>query len=154
MGEAVWEFIWLLDKVTRIDGDGGGLVLGGKPINLRDLSGDLGVHDSTVSRSLKKLREEGYIYMLYTPYGIVIKVWKAKKIFGGKLGKSMGKTRLGNGTSATRSSESAGPNIRQYKDNTVSSYRAVSSEGNSFRNVGGDSFRAITNNERIVGEDR
>ena len=29
MGAAVWQFMWLIDKVTRIDADGWGWVLGG-----------------------------------------------------------------------------------------------------------------------------
>jgi hypothetical protein len=33
IGSAVWEFMWLIDKITRIDEDGKGWVLGGKPIN-------------------------------------------------------------------------------------------------------------------------
>lgn len=80
MGESVWEFMWCLDKITRIDGEIG-LVLGGKPINLSDLADDLGVHETTVSRNLGKLEENGYISLTHAPYGIVIRVMKAKKRF-------------------------------------------------------------------------
>lgn len=80
MGEAVWEFMWLLDKITKIQGNLG-YVLGGKPINLEDLANDLEVHEVTVSRNLQKLVEQGYISTLRTPYGLVIKVMKAKKRF-------------------------------------------------------------------------
>ncbi|MDD4989110.1 MAG: hypothetical protein PHV42_01655 [Candidatus Pacebacteria bacterium] len=39
MGVAVWEFLWCLDRVTKINADGLGLVLGGKPVNLCDFAG-------------------------------------------------------------------------------------------------------------------
>jgi len=120
MGESVWEFMWLLDKVTKIDESAGGWVLGGKPIKLRDIAKDLEVHDTTVSRSLRKLRDEGYIDLLHTPYGVVIKVWKAKKIFGGKSGTGERKNPPMSSTFAERFGEPAKPNIRQDRDNTLS----------------------------------
>lgn len=78
MGSAVWEFMWCIDRVTKIDSKGMGWVLGGKPINLKDI--DLG-HANTISRNLNKLQAEGYIEIRRTPRGMVIKVCKAKKIF-------------------------------------------------------------------------
>lgn len=79
MGSAVWEFMWCLDKITKIDDKGMGWVLGGKPINLKDISTN--VDEETISRNLIKLESEGYIKKTRTPYGIVIKVLKAKKSF-------------------------------------------------------------------------
>jgi hypothetical protein len=81
MGSAVWEFMWCLDKITRVDVKGIGFVLGGKPVNLSDLSTQLGTVEMTTSRNLDRLEESGYILKLRTPYGIVIKVNKAKKRF-------------------------------------------------------------------------
>ena len=85
MGSAVWEFMWCLDKITMVK-DGIGYVLGGKPINLSDLAEQLGVTEMTVSRNLERLEEWGYIKKLRTPYGIVIKVMKAKKRFNKNVG--------------------------------------------------------------------
>ncbi len=79
MGPAIWQYIWLLDKITKIDSDGLGLVLGGKPINLKDIAKNKS--EATISRNLQRLEREGYIKMTHTPYGIVIKVTKAKKRF-------------------------------------------------------------------------
>lgn len=81
IGSAVWEFMWLIDKVTRIEEDGMGWVLGGKPINLKDIADDLEIHESNVSRNLKKLVDGGYISINRTPYGLQIKVIRAKKNF-------------------------------------------------------------------------
>lgn len=92
MGEAVWEFMWCIDKVTRVDENGVGYVLGGKPIKLSDIANGyknskgkfiegLGCHENTVSRNLKRLVDEGYIAITRTPYGLVCKVWKTKKNF-------------------------------------------------------------------------
>jgi DNA-binding Lrp family transcriptional regulator len=82
MGAAVWEFMWLIDKVTRIDINGVGYVLGGKPIKLEDIADDMKVHRDTVSINLKTLETEGYITRTHAPYGLVIKVINAKKRFG------------------------------------------------------------------------
>jgi hypothetical protein len=76
MGAAVWQFMWLIDKVTKIDEGGYGWVLGGKPINLSHIG-----PERTVSRNLQKLKNEGYIIIKRTPYGLIIKVTKAKKRF-------------------------------------------------------------------------
>lgn len=93
MGSAVWEFMWLIDKITRIDHNGNGHVLGGKPINLDDISKDLMSHNGTISENLTKLESEGYIERLHTPYGIVIKVKKAKKRFNQNTNPNSEKTK-------------------------------------------------------------
>lgn len=80
MGPAVWQFMWLIDKVTKIDEDGTGWVLGGKPIHLQDLANS--VTEDTVSRNLQRLELEGYIVINHAPYGLIIKVLKTKKRFG------------------------------------------------------------------------
>ncbi len=80
MGIAVWEFLWCLDKITKIDDKGTGWVLGGKPIKLEDVG--LGTSEDTVSRNLHTLQEKEYIKLIRTPYGISIRVNKAKKRFG------------------------------------------------------------------------
>lgn len=81
IGPAVWEFLWCIDKITRIDENGIGYVLGGKPVKLEEIAQE-GVCRDTVSRNLNRLEKEGYISMVHTPYGIKIMVQKAKKRFG------------------------------------------------------------------------
>src|ERR1700682_2229291 len=92
MGEAVWEFMWCIDKVTKIDEDGTGWVLGGKPIKLKELTGAMQVHATTVSRNLNKLQKFGYLGLVRTPYGIKIKVNKAKKVFKKHQGNAVEKS--------------------------------------------------------------
>ena len=83
MGDAVWLFMWFLDKMTIIDSDlGEGKVLGGKPIVYTDLEIDLGISRSTFFRWSEILKQGGYIRTLRTPRGQVITVLKAKKRFG------------------------------------------------------------------------
>jgi hypothetical protein len=82
MGSAVWEFMWMLDKITRVDEDGTGWVLGGKAIKLKTISDDLGTHPNTVSENIIKLEKEGYIEKRIAPHGIELKVKRAKKRFG------------------------------------------------------------------------
>lgn len=78
MGASVWQFMWCIDKITRVDSDGWGWVLGGKPINLDDIPFG---HRITTSRNLGALEKEGYIRLVHTPNGIIVKVAKAKKRF-------------------------------------------------------------------------
>jgi len=84
MGSAVWEFMWLIDKVTRIEANGSGVVLGGKPVKLEEIAEALEVHAVTVSENLSKLEEEGYIKKTVAPYGLVLRVMKMKKRFNQK----------------------------------------------------------------------
>lgn len=81
IGSALWQYLWLLDKMTRIDENGMGLVLGGKPIKLEEIGG---IHKVNISKNIKKLKENGYIDIKRTPYGIIIKIFKAKKFFNSK----------------------------------------------------------------------
>lgn len=125
MGEAVWEFMWCIDKITKIDDDGTGWVLGGKPIKLKALTDEMGVHATTVSRNLNKLQKFGYLGLVRTPYGIKIKINKAKKIFKKNKGNAVenpvdSKKRFS--TNATRFSVSAKSNIRQLHQKTEYKY--------------------------------
>jgi len=79
MGSAVWEFMWCIDRITKIDNYGVGWVLGGKPIQLLEMAD--GVDEDTVSRNLIKLEKEGYIKRIRTPYGLSLRVMKSKKTF-------------------------------------------------------------------------
>lgn len=127
MGSAIWEFLWCLDKVTKIDSKGIGWVLGGKAINLKDFKFG---HINTVSRNLQKLEKGGYIILYHTPYGISIRVAKAKKRFN-KIVEAQEledhqklDTPTGNGEAPPKNGDpltgNGDPNIRQYQyDNTV-----------------------------------
>lgn len=85
MGSAVWQFMWCIDKITSINEEGVGKVLGGKPIKLVEFRGP---SERTVSRNLNKLEKAGYLKLIHTPYGISIRVMKAKKKFGGRDAKN------------------------------------------------------------------
>lgn len=79
MGEAVWLYLWLLDKMTSINENGVGKILGGKPIKYDDINIDLGIHRNTYTLWLNRLRDTGYINTLRTPHGLVVVVNKAQK---------------------------------------------------------------------------
>ena len=79
MGSAVWDFLWLIDKVTKIDAKGIGWIWGGKPIKLSEMCD--GVTEDTVSINLDKLETLGYITKIRTPYGLKIGINKIKKSF-------------------------------------------------------------------------
>lgn len=82
MGQAVWLYLWLLDKMTSISEQGSGKVLGGSPIKLATIAKDLPMSDKSYTRYVEKLEINGYVTVLRTPYGYVFTVLKAKKKFG------------------------------------------------------------------------
>lgn len=88
MGEALWLYLWLLDKMTSINEHGMGKVHSGKPITYEDVREDLGVSDQVYWRWIKRLKTTGYISTLRTPYGLVFTVNKAEKIFKNRTIKS------------------------------------------------------------------
>ena len=108
MGTAVWEFMWCLDKITKVDDEGIGYILGGKPVNLKEIANEIGITEPKISKNLNKLKNKGYLMLTRTPYGLIIRLNKAKKRFAHKDG---------------RFALKGNSNIRQYsdsiKDNTV-----------------------------------
>ena len=78
IGNALWEFIWLIDKVT-LEKNGIGYVLRGKPIKVEDICNFLERSYHTVYRHLKLLEDFGYINIKKAPYGIIITVNNSKK---------------------------------------------------------------------------
>lgn len=91
MGSAVWEFMWLLDKITSIDEEGVGYVLGNKTITLTQIAKDMETAASTTSDNLQKLHEYGYINVINNGHGLIISVNKAKKRFKREVGREFGK---------------------------------------------------------------
>jgi hypothetical protein len=126
MSDAVWLFMWFLDKMTVIDHEKGeGKVLGGKPIKYEDIKDDLGISRRTYVRWIDVLRDSDYIKTLRTPYGTCITVLKAKKIFGrsAKNGTSKNERCAENGTSdstnmAHLDDDHGTSNKTSHKDNT------------------------------------
>jgi len=116
MGTAVWEFMWCLDKITKIDDGGLGWVYGGRPINLKEIREEIGITEPKISKNLNKLKDQGYLILCRTPYGLVVKVCKAKKRFAQKVKTDL--TKRENPTTLKGKS-----NIRQdttiHKDNDV-----------------------------------
>jgi hypothetical protein len=78
IGPALWEFVWLLDKIT-LEEDGKGIVLGGAPVKIERIARELERSDHTVRRNLDRLQAGKYIERTRTPYGLTIRVrnsWK------------------------------------------------------------------------------
>ena len=82
MGEAIWLYMWLIDKVTSVNENGIGKVNKGHPVTFEMVVVDLGMSESTYRRWTNRLRDAGYLQTLRTPYGLVFTITKAKKIFG------------------------------------------------------------------------
>lgn len=88
MGQAVWLYMWLIDKMTSIDEEGIGKVLGGKPVKYEDVEAELGISQDTYTRWIDKLVKHPYIEAIRTPYGISYRVYKAYKHFGKRVRKN------------------------------------------------------------------
>jgi hypothetical protein len=86
MKDAVWYFLWCVDRTTKEVADESGnvygVVLGGMPCRDEDLAGTFGVHVNTIRKWRKRLTKEGYIETTRTPIGYSIKVVKSKKWVG------------------------------------------------------------------------
>lgn len=78
MGEAIWEFLWCIDKTT-LEEEGTGWVLGKKPVKIDEISESLRKSRSTVQRHLETLKRHHYITITRARRGIVIGVLKSKK---------------------------------------------------------------------------
>lgn len=129
MREAIWLYLWLLDRMTSVNENGTGKVIGGQPVTNEMITADLGVHRNTYHKYIKVLREAGYIQTLRTPHGLVITVNKAKKIFQKSSTRtSDSQTRVihtkrasdahDQGSAAQTRVHVNKDNTRQYKDNT------------------------------------
>ncbi|MFC4387500.1 conserved phage C-terminal domain-containing protein [Gracilibacillus marinus] len=82
IGPALWEFLWLVSKTTKEVTENNetiGIVLGGKPVKLKDVANELGRSERTVKRNVSRLKEYEYILTTRTPYGEVYKVRNSKK---------------------------------------------------------------------------
>ncbi|KQU57704.1 hypothetical protein ASG66_18345 [Bacillus sp. Leaf406] len=82
IGPALWEFLWLISKTTKEiveEDETWGIVLGGKPIKICEISTDLGGSERTAKRNIARLKEFGYIETKRAPYGEIYRVRNSKK---------------------------------------------------------------------------
>jgi len=87
---ALWMYMWFLDKITAVDAETQlGIVLGGKPLKISEMgiSGNI----KTRRKIFQTLLKNEYIITKRTPYGHIVYVTKAYKIFGQKSGRSVEK---------------------------------------------------------------
>lgn len=84
MGNAVWLYMWLIDRMTEIS-EGQGIVNNGYPINYDMVREHLTtLNERTYRRMVFALREGGYINTHKAQHGIYVTINKAKKQFGKK----------------------------------------------------------------------
>lgn len=81
IGQALWLYLWILDKMTSVSEDGIGKVLHGVPIKFEAVEKDLPMGRRSYTRYIRCLEGCKYITALRTPYGHVFTITKAKKIF-------------------------------------------------------------------------
>ena len=83
IGNSIWLFLWLLDKMTIINHETGeGIVLGGKPVKFDEVKKDLGITEKTYSRWVAILESSKYISTIRAPHGLCFKVHNSFKVFG------------------------------------------------------------------------
>ncbi|MFX3635432.1 MAG: helix-turn-helix domain-containing protein [Candidatus Pristimantibacillus sp.] len=82
INSAIWLFLWCVSATTKDekrDGVAWGIVLGGRPIKIDELSDRFGVNRSTVKRWVETLEQHDYIQTKRAPYGLIISVRNSKK---------------------------------------------------------------------------
>jgi len=83
MGEAVWLFMWLIDRTTREkpsdDGKKVGVVAAGHPIPDHEIGQRFGCSVRTVQRWRTMLKTEGYIKMENSGHGYCYTILNSKK---------------------------------------------------------------------------
>ena len=84
MLDAIWLFIWYIDKTTKEiedeeTNDRTGIVLGGMPIVDAKPAAALGVPVKTIRRWRKMLADGGYAVFCRTPYGYSVTLPNSKK---------------------------------------------------------------------------
>lgn len=82
IGQAIWLFLWLIDKTTSEEvaqGERWGVVLYGKPVTARQIAASLFVNERTARRYLAQLGAGGYIHVVKKSTGYVIQVRKSMK---------------------------------------------------------------------------
>jgi DNA-binding Lrp family transcriptional regulator len=93
IGNALWEFLWMIAKTTKEvkdeEGETWGIVLGGRPIKLSEIADDIGSSERTVQRNIGRLKEYGYIHTVKAPYGDIFKVKNSKKFYKKRHAKSV-----------------------------------------------------------------
>ena len=92
IGSAIWEFLWLISKVTKEvqeEGETWGIVLGGRPVKIAEIVADLGGNERNIRRNLAKLKEHGYIESKRAPYGEIFRVRKSKKFNHSRVDKNV-----------------------------------------------------------------
>lgn len=112
--DALWLFIWYIDKVTmEEDATGGrvGHVRRGAPVKDSEAAQDMGCHRATVSRWRLILEAGGYIKTKSTPVGHKIQVLKSRR-------KSAREYARGTRKDAPSGRKDA-RTYRQYRDDTV-----------------------------------
>ena len=81
MNTSIWLYLLLIDKITSVNEDGIGLVLGGRPITYEEINEELGISRATYGRWIKILCAYPYIEIKRAPKGIIFRVFKAFKKF-------------------------------------------------------------------------
>jgi hypothetical protein len=87
IGAAIWEFLWLIDKITVEDERGIGWCLGKTPIAVARIARDLREHEQTARNNVNRLVENGYVIRKRTPRGYAMGVYNSRK-FGAFARKS------------------------------------------------------------------
>lgn len=92
IGSALWLFLWLISSTTNeVEKDGvtWGIVLGNKPLKLKEMAEVFDVNEKTIRRWLDDLEKNGYINVNRAPYGLMISVRNSKKFKRERMDKNV-----------------------------------------------------------------
>src|SRR5690606_39402439 len=92
IGSALWLFLWFISSTTNeVEKDGvtWGIVLGNKPLKLKEMAEVFDVNEKTIRRWLDDLEKNGYINVNRAPYGLMISVRNSKKFKRERMDKNV-----------------------------------------------------------------
>lgn len=147
MGLSIWLFLWFLDRMTKIDDQGNGKVLGGKPITYEDIKESFDISRPTYSRWLKSLKNSGYISTIRTPNGNTIIVHKAKKGYIKNDTSDVSNMNSDVSQMIHRYIKNDTSNIRQYKDNTKTIEKSIKNDYRGLESPAKERIRNWLNNK-------
>lgn len=124
MGAAIWLYGWLVLRQTH-QADDIGWVLGGTPINYREIEEETGFNRRTLERWMRTLREHGYVITEATARGIIVRITKAKKFAQNRpLFHNEGRRRADNPAGGARQFAEASTQTRAANPHEIPSYQS------------------------------
>lgn len=135
MGNAIWLYMWLIDRMTDIS-EGQGIVNHGHPVTFEMIQKNFGdMTDRTYRNWVKRLRDTGYINTVQAKYGLFITINKAKKNFNKKAQSSPANNFLAESKTAIQPGKKVPPARKKVSVSPEKDFLALNKNTNTTTNT-------------------